>query len=165
MDCTPGAGSSRSSTPTPQRPHPTAAFHPHGDTATYRDLLLFEERLKMNAEMLRRRRRRYSSESFKVYATQQGLQNPDCRRFVGLTPAVFLYTFLLATLVMAHRLLFAPPQVCPQGPLMTDDAMALLISVDLCLTTSPSRSSCRGTHHPCPLLCQWDVRGEDPICS
>jgi hypothetical protein len=59
------AGSSRPTVPPPQvqRPHPTAPFHPHGDTATYRDLLLFEERLKMNAEMLRRRRRRYNSES------------------------------------------------------------------------------------------------------
>lgn len=59
-------GSSRPTVPPPlqvQRPHPTAPFHPHGDTATYRDLLLFEERLKMNAEMLRRRRRRYNSES------------------------------------------------------------------------------------------------------
>lgn len=57
------SSSSRSSTPpTIIRPHPTAPFHPHGDTATYRDLLLFEERLKMNAEMLRRRRRRYNSE-------------------------------------------------------------------------------------------------------
>lgn len=62
MDSNVAAGPSRSSTPIPQRPHPAAPFHPHGDTATYRDLLLFEERLKMNAEMLRRRRRRYSSE-------------------------------------------------------------------------------------------------------
>lgn len=38
-------------------------FHPTADTSTYRDLLLFEERLKMNAEMLRRRRRRYCGES------------------------------------------------------------------------------------------------------
>ena len=49
------------STP-PVRPAPNAPFHPHGDMATYRDLLLFEERLKMNAEMLRRRRRRYMGE-------------------------------------------------------------------------------------------------------
>lgn len=45
------------------RPAPTAPYHPHGDTATYRDLLLFEERLKMNAEMLRRRRTRYNGTS------------------------------------------------------------------------------------------------------
>lgn len=50
------------STP-PVRPAPNAPFHPHGDMATYRDLLLFEERLKMNAEMLRKRRRRYMGES------------------------------------------------------------------------------------------------------
>lgn len=51
---TPPGGSSR-------RPG-SGIFHPAADTSTYRDLLLFEERLKMNAEMLRRRRRRYSGE-------------------------------------------------------------------------------------------------------
>lgn len=53
---------SRSTTPQPKRPSPTAPFHPPADTSTYRDLLLFEERLKLNAEMLRRRKRRYSGE-------------------------------------------------------------------------------------------------------
>ena len=65
----------RRSTPTPSyqgapggptggvpRPAPNAPYNPGADTATYRDLLLFEERLKMNAEMLRRRRRRYNGE-------------------------------------------------------------------------------------------------------
>lgn len=47
----------------PARPHPHAPFHPTSDQATYRDLLLFEERLKMNAEMLRKRRRRYNGKS------------------------------------------------------------------------------------------------------
>lgn len=47
----------------PTRPASTTTFHPPADTSTYRDLLLFEERLKMNAEMLRRRRRRYSGEA------------------------------------------------------------------------------------------------------
>lgn len=55
---------SRSQTSSPIRPAPNAPYHPPADTSTYRDLLLFEERLKSNAEMLRRRRRRYSSESF-----------------------------------------------------------------------------------------------------
>lgn len=45
------------------RPHPQAPFNPTADQATFRDLLLFEERLKMNAEMLRKRRRRYSGTS------------------------------------------------------------------------------------------------------
>lgn len=46
-----------------RRPSPVAPYFPHSDTATFRDLLLFEERLKMNAEMLRRRRRRYNGAS------------------------------------------------------------------------------------------------------
>ncbi|RSH82195.1 hypothetical protein EHS25_006128 [Saitozyma podzolica] len=54
----PNPGTSGSPSP---RPDPRAPFHPPADTSTYRDLLLFEERLKMNAEMLRRRRRRYST--------------------------------------------------------------------------------------------------------
>ena len=37
------------------RPHPQAPFNPSADQATFRDLLLFEERLKMNAEMLRKK--------------------------------------------------------------------------------------------------------------
>jgi len=35
------------------------SFHPAPDAATYRDLLLFEERLKTNAATLNRRKRRY----------------------------------------------------------------------------------------------------------
>ncbi|GHJ89600.1 hypothetical protein NliqN6_6002 [Naganishia liquefaciens] len=46
--------------PRSQRP-PTAPFHPSSDTTTYKDLLLFEERLKMNARMLKRRKRRYEA--------------------------------------------------------------------------------------------------------
>jgi hypothetical protein len=35
------------------------AYHPPNDVNTYRDLLLFEERLKTNAASLNRRKRRY----------------------------------------------------------------------------------------------------------
>ncbi|KAF8633484.1 hypothetical protein AX15_001411 [Amanita polypyramis BW_CC] len=37
----------------------TGSFHPQNDAATYRDLLLFEERLKSNALILQRRKARY----------------------------------------------------------------------------------------------------------
>ncbi|WWC92145.1 uncharacterized protein L201_007099 [Kwoniella dendrophila CBS 6074] len=74
----PSTGSS-----TPVRPHPSAPYHPPADTATYRDLLLFEERLKSNAEMLRRRRQRYN---------------------------VFLYTFIMALACMAYKLFIRPPK-------------------------------------------------------
>lgn len=46
----------------PARPASNAPYHPAPDSATYRDLLLFEERFKRNAEMLAKRSRRYSSE-------------------------------------------------------------------------------------------------------
>ncbi|KAG0696187.1 hypothetical protein DFH29DRAFT_1083022 [Suillus ampliporus] len=42
-----------------QRQQSRASFHPSSDTATYRDLLLFEERLKTNAAQLQRRKSRY----------------------------------------------------------------------------------------------------------
>ncbi|KAF8581820.1 hypothetical protein K439DRAFT_1392382, partial [Ramaria rubella] len=43
------------STPPPQR----GTFYPSNDASTYRDLLLFEERLKTNAASLKRRKSRY----------------------------------------------------------------------------------------------------------
>ncbi|WVQ79474.1 hypothetical protein IAT38_001573 [Cryptococcus sp. DSM 104549] len=65
------------------RPSPTTPYHPPSDTATYRDLLLFEERLKSNAEMLKRRRQRYS---------------------------IFLWSFVAILITMGHMLLFQPPE-------------------------------------------------------
>ncbi|KAI0364117.1 hypothetical protein BV20DRAFT_1061219 [Pilatotrama ljubarskyi] len=45
--------------PRPSPPTPSGSFYPPNDVATYRDLLLFEERLKTNAASLNRRKRRY----------------------------------------------------------------------------------------------------------
>ncbi|KAH9886313.1 hypothetical protein C8Q73DRAFT_658621 [Cubamyces lactineus] len=45
--------------PRPSPPTASPSFHPPNDAATYRDLLLFEERLKTNAASLHRRKRRY----------------------------------------------------------------------------------------------------------
>jgi hypothetical protein len=45
--------------PRNQRQQSKAFFYPSSDTATYRDLLLFEERLKSNAAQLQRRKSRY----------------------------------------------------------------------------------------------------------
>ena len=44
------------------------SFHPPNDPATYRDLLLFEERLKTNAATLQRRKSRYQCKQRVVYA-------------------------------------------------------------------------------------------------
>lgn len=46
-------------TPPPQR----VSFSPAGESATYKDLLFFEERLKANAANLRRRKSRYQRKS------------------------------------------------------------------------------------------------------
>ncbi|KAL1939547.1 hypothetical protein VTO73DRAFT_9858 [Trametes versicolor] len=45
--------------PRPAPPSSANSFYPPNDAATYRDLLLFEERLKSNAASLNRRKRRY----------------------------------------------------------------------------------------------------------
>ncbi|KAG7535899.1 hypothetical protein FFLO_03645 [Filobasidium floriforme] len=65
-------------------PHPSAPFHPLADTTTYKDLLLFEERLKMNAQMLNRRRRRYEA---------------------------FLVTLVISIVFLAHRAMFKPSEL------------------------------------------------------
>ncbi|KAI5448989.1 hypothetical protein NCC49_005699 [Naganishia albida] len=62
----------------------TGPYQPPGDTATYRDLLLFEERLKMNASMLARRRGRYEA---------------------------FLVVLILTIIFLANKILFQPPQL------------------------------------------------------
>jgi hypothetical protein len=90
----------------------------------------------MNAEMLRRRRRRYNSKlvhwshrcgedmntkevdplgrpehiSCARHARKARVQMYEVWRCVT-DPLVFLYTFVSATLVMAHRLLLTPPIV------------------------------------------------------
>jgi len=40
---------------------PIESFHPTADTQTYRDLLIFEERLKQNAARLVKRKKKYQS--------------------------------------------------------------------------------------------------------
>lgn len=43
--------------------HPMKSFSPSPDVASYKDLLLFEERLKQNAALLRSRKNKYQSVS------------------------------------------------------------------------------------------------------
>jgi hypothetical protein len=52
-----------SSMPPRSSPGSRSSFCPPNDSATYRDLLLFEERLKTNAANLQRRKSRYQCES------------------------------------------------------------------------------------------------------
>jgi hypothetical protein len=84
------------------RPHPQTPFNPSADQATFRDLLLFEERLKMNAEMLRKRRRRYSGES-PFY--ERSLRDD------GADVTAFLWIFIGLLIIMAYRLMFIRPSV------------------------------------------------------
>lgn len=45
-------------------PIPPQPFQPLADTATFRDLLIFEERLKQNAARMGKRKSKYQSESY-----------------------------------------------------------------------------------------------------
>lgn len=55
----------------------------------------------MNAEMLRKRRRRYSGESSHTHIT-------PC---AGADEAAFLWIFIGMLMIMTYHLLFLPPQV------------------------------------------------------
>ncbi|OBZ66352.1 hypothetical protein A0H81_13675 [Grifola frondosa] len=66
---------------------PKGAFYPVNDAATYRDLLLFEERLKTNAASLNRRKHRYQ---------------------LFLAQLLLLIAFLLADVVLHANLLGVP---------------------------------------------------------
>lgn len=95
------------------RPAANDPYHPTSDQATYRDLLLFEERFKRNAEMLTKRSRRYRS-----------VFSPTARLLQSLSlDVVFLWTFGGALLFMAHRLVVNPPTVSEKdSKLMTGHA-------------------------------------------
>ena len=54
-----------------------ASFHPPNDPATYRDVLLFEERLKTNAATLQRRKSRYQCKQHGVYCPGAPLTDPQ----------------------------------------------------------------------------------------
>ncbi|KAI5121602.1 hypothetical protein M0805_009473 [Coniferiporia weirii] len=68
-------------TPPPQR----SSFHPPSENVVYRDLLLFEERLKTNASLLKRRKSRYQLFLVQLLAVM-----------IFLTSEVFLHTQFLA---------------------------------------------------------------------
>jgi hypothetical protein len=78
---------SRAGTPKPGQPP--------SDAATYRDLLLFEERLKTNAARLRRRKRKYQSE----YSTS------SCAACSHLGPVLLLQLVFCITILASDVLL------------------------------------------------------------
>ncbi|KAF9648205.1 hypothetical protein BDM02DRAFT_3115661 [Thelephora ganbajun] len=77
---------------TPPTMIPKGSFHPPHDPATYRDLLMFEERLKSNASLLKRRKRRYQLFLFQLLALISFL---TCEVFLQLNLLDIPFHFVL----------------------------------------------------------------------
>ncbi|KAJ7472221.1 hypothetical protein B0H11DRAFT_1346489 [Mycena galericulata] len=78
-------------------PSPKSSVYPHNDVATYRDLLLFEERLKTNAASLQRRKSRYQRTV--LSSSTLNLRRTDFRP-VFLVQLLLIITFLLAEVLL-----------------------------------------------------------------
>ena len=84
-----------------------SSFFPPNDQATYRDLLLFEERLKTNALILNRRKSRYQCMSYLPLA-EPSLNIISC--LVFLVQLIFTIVFLLCEVLLHTPFLSVPYQ-------------------------------------------------------
>jgi hypothetical protein len=90
-----------------QSPSGPSSFPPN-DQATYRDLLLFEERLKTNALILNRRKSRYQCMSCLPLTAGPILQIISCPVF--LVQLIFAIVFLLCEALLHTSFLSIPYQ-------------------------------------------------------
>jgi Spo7-like protein len=90
-----------------QSPSGPSSFPPN-DQATYRDLLLFEERLKTNALILNRRKSRYQCMSCLPLTAEPILQIISCPVF--LVQLIFAIVFLLGEALLHTSFLSIPYQ-------------------------------------------------------
>jgi hypothetical protein len=90
-----------------QSPSGPSSFPPN-DQATYRDLLLFEERLKTNALILNRRKSRYQCMSCLPLTVEPILQIISCPVF--LVQLIFAIVFLLGEALLHTSFLSIPYQ-------------------------------------------------------
>lgn len=103
----------------------------------------------MNAEMLRKRRRRYSGKLTEGFLPRT------------VTDSVaFLWIFIGMLMIMAYHLFVLPPQVSNTGP------RAVKVSTDRSESSSTTRIAsiidCR-VHDLGPIFCERNVRGEDTL--
>jgi hypothetical protein len=150
------------------RGRPSTSFAPPTDAATFRDLLLFEERLKSNALALRRRKSRYQCQCFsdtfesKILTDGQSrLSAPaaHCHRVPSRrSPPLARY---------ALHALRVPPGPSPAGDILSGSPeqgwRETLSASCVCVRLTD------GQHrHPRPLLRQWALYGEGcvrkPVC-
>jgi Spo7-like protein len=86
-----------------------SSFFPPNDPATYRDLLLFEERLKTNALILNRRKSRYQCMSY-LHLPFSELFLHITSRLVFLVQLIFAIIFLLCEVLLHTPFLSVPYQ-------------------------------------------------------
>ncbi|QRW13167.1 Spo7 domain protein [Ceratobasidium sp. AG-Ba] len=87
-------------------PHNRGGFQPPNDAATFKDLLHFEERLKINAAKLKKRKRRYQR-AFCPLAGNNTLMAND-PRIVFLAQLVFVILFLTSDVLLDTSFLILP---------------------------------------------------------
>lgn len=108
--------------PRSQQPLQKVSFHPPNDVATYRDLLLFEERLKTNAANLRRRKSRYQCMrklTLSFYTACSSSLMTSCAVFLAqllLVIAILLSDVLLYTSFLAFPLNLLLSHIWPDYP-------------------------------------------------
>jgi hypothetical protein len=150
------------------RGRPSTSFAPPTDAATFRDLLLFEERLKSNALALRRRKSRYQCQCFsdifesKILTDRQSrLSAPAAHRHCvppRRSPPLARY---------ALHALRVSPGPSPAGNILSGGTeqgwRAALPAPRVCI-----RLADRQHRHARPLLRQWAIYGEGcirkPVC-
>jgi hypothetical protein len=103
------------------------SYHPPNDAATYRDLLLFEERLKTNAASLQGRKARYQC----AYHTHRQIQCGSYHKHIKVFLAQLLIAiaFLLSEVLLQTSLLSIPYKIVLQRILpeiYTDDVQVEL---------------------------------------
>jgi hypothetical protein len=135
-------------------PSPKGSVYPQNDVATYRDLLLFEERLKTTAASLQRRKSRY--------------QRTVC--LLVPPPSHCCHSLSLSTTVgytISTRRGPPPTRHLPSRHSMQVGAEAVAARPIYRGDRGPypplffQRPALRQRHNPCTILCKRDVLGQD----
>lgn len=134
------------------------SFGPPNDSATYRDLLLFEERLKTNAANLQRRKKRYQRTSICVQMSY-GLMNSASSLSISTSRSHNI------SLVRSN---LATPYIHSLDTIEDRIATSLARNIHAwywchCASVFFDRPSLRECHYPCAVLRQRHVFREDCV--
>lgn len=147
---------------------PSQAFTPALDAQTFRDLLIFEERLKQNAARLQSRKKKYECEQHGgLFVCRLKWRQPYSPRsmssallavFVGFT--IFLGYHVLIdrkqvrNISIVHRILSSATDLSNFTSRSVPTAPLLHLGSPLDLS-----------HHLVPFLREWHARGENSCCQ